>query len=67
MFGVMMITNEEFRSLIRQSARHFTESMNGIVEVDLQVEEVKVPMPFVESKFSVWSLDLYPNWVSSER
>ncbi|KAF2115757.1 hypothetical protein BDV96DRAFT_659036 [Lophiotrema nucula] len=59
--GVLMITNEEFRALIAQSARHIDESVDTTLEFDVANGTLNVPavMGFIQ-RFPVEIAVLYP-------
>ncbi len=66
-FGVLMMTNEGFASLARQSAPHFSESVNGSIDVDMRAENVHVPIPFGgDHHFPVDLSDLYADWMPTD-
>lgn len=46
MIGVLMITNDEFATLVYQSARHLDVSSQSRVEIDMRAGKVKVPSTF---------------------
>ena len=46
MIGVLMITNDEFASLVYQSARHLEVSSQSRVEIDMRAGMIKVPSTF---------------------
>lgn len=61
--GVLMITNQEFVSFVRQSARHFEKSISGSLEVNLGTGHVKVKLPFGGvQEYPVDMKDLYADW-----
>ena len=63
MIGVLMITNEEFTSLIRQASRRFANTISGTLEVALRTGFVKVGLPFGGTQdFPVEVRDLYTDW-----
>ncbi len=65
--GILMIMNEEFASLTRQPARHFGESVNGVIEVDIRAERVNVPIPFGGvHHFPVDIAGLYREWTPKD-
>lgn len=65
--GVLMITNAEFRSLIAQSARHITNSVNTSVIVDLADSCLVVPTVMgIMQKFSVDLDVLFPDGGAAE-
>ena len=68
MVGVLMITNEEFASLVRQSARYYDKMNTGMVEIDLSAGMVKVPLPFGggTQDFPVDLGSLYDNWAPTK-
>jgi hypothetical protein len=59
--GVLMLTNEEFRDLIAQSARHIEESINTSIVLDVANSTLNVPavMGFVQ-RFPVELALLHP-------
>ncbi|KAK4448666.1 hypothetical protein QBC34DRAFT_406558 [Podospora aff. communis PSN243] len=64
MISVLMITNEEFASFVRQSARHFDKSIAGSIDVALETGFVQVKLPFGGVQdFPVDLRELYANWV----
>jgi hypothetical protein len=68
MISVMMITNEEFASFVRQSARHFNRSINGTIDVALGLGAIQVKLPFGGSQdFPVDLKDIYPDWVPRDQ
>ncbi|PVH91858.1 hypothetical protein DM02DRAFT_702588 [Periconia macrospinosa] len=65
MIGVLMMTNEEFASFVRQSARHFDKSISGSLEVALGTGHVKVKLPFGGiQEYPVDMNALYTDWQS---
>jgi len=67
MISILMITNEEFASFVRQSARHFDKSIAGSIDVALATGFVQVKLPFGGSQdFPVDLRDIYADWVPRE-
>lgn len=63
MIGILMMTNEEFASFIRQASRHFANSITGTLEVVLRTGIIKVKLPFGGVQdFPVDMRDLYTDW-----
>jgi hypothetical protein len=63
MIGVLMMTNEEFVSFVRQSARHFDKSISGSLDVALNVGHVRVSLPFGGTQdYPVDMKGLYADW-----
>lgn len=61
--GVLMITNQEFVSFVRQSARHFDKSISGSLEVNMGTGHVKVKLPFGGvQEYPVDMKELYADW-----
>ncbi|KAF1950809.1 hypothetical protein CC80DRAFT_576495 [Byssothecium circinans] len=61
--GVLLITNEEFATFVRQSARHFDKSISASLEVALRTGYVKVKLPFGGVQdYPVDMEDLYTDW-----
>jgi hypothetical protein len=65
--GVLMITNEEFRALISQSARHIEESVNTTLELDIVKGTLNIPavMGFIQ-RFPVELAVLHPELPRSD-
>lgn len=63
MIGILILTNEEFASFVRQSARHFEKSISGSLEVDMRTGYVKVRLAFGGIQdFPVDMKNLYADW-----
>ena len=63
MIGVLVLTNEEFVSFVRQSARHFKQSIGGSITVEMRTATVKVGLPFGGSQdFPVDMKALQTDW-----
>jgi hypothetical protein len=62
MIGVLMMTNQEFASFVRQSARHFDKSIAGSFDVAL-MGHVRVKLPFGGTQeYPVDMKDIYADW-----
>lgn len=61
MIGIMMITNREFMSLVRQSARRFDQAPNATIKVDMRSGVLKTPSAFgILQEFPLSITELYP-------
>lgn len=58
----MMITNREFMSLVRQSARRFDQAPNAAIEVDMRSGVLEIPSAFgILQEFPLSITELYPD------
>ena len=63
MIGILMMTNGEFASFIRQASRHFANSITGTLDVVLRAGIIKMKLPFgCVQEFLVDMRELYTDW-----
>ena len=67
MIGVITITNPEFLSLMRQSARRFREAVDAAIKIDMRSGTLQVPAAFgIIQEFPLNVIDLYPTRPASD-
>lgn len=67
MVSVLMLTNEEFATLLHSSARHFESALKGSIECNMRAGSLKVPLPFGGSQEFVVDLDkIFPERMVAE-